>query len=234
MSTRVTYQLSDSIATITLDDGKRNALALETFAELGAAFDRAAADHAAVVLTGREGCFSAGFDLRELGAGGPAAARLVQAGFELANRLFAFPAPVIVACPGHAVAMGAFLVLTGDVRIGAAGPYKLGANEVAIGLVVPHLAVELCRVRLAPTHFYRAVTLSELYAPEDAVAAGILDRVVAPGELAHAAHAVAKDAAGKNRAVFAATKLRARAPAIEALRRGVDADARGAFGLGAP
>src|SRR5438093_710085 len=85
----VNYQLADSIATITLDDGKKNALSLVAFAELGAAFDRAAADGAAVLLTGREGVFSAGFDLRELGAGGPAAARLVRTGFELAARVFA-------------------------------------------------------------------------------------------------------------------------------------------------
>src|SRR5215468_1103637 len=109
MTARVTYQLADSIATITLD----------AFTELGAAFDRAAADGAAVLLTGREGCFSAGFDLRALGAGGPEAARLVRSGFELAARVFAFPAPVVVACNGHAIAMGLFLALTGDYRIGA-------------------------------------------------------------------------------------------------------------------
>jgi enoyl-CoA hydratase/carnithine racemase len=218
MSTRLSYELSGSIATLTLDDGKKNALSLETFAELGAAFDRAAADGAAVVLTGREGVFSAGFDLRELGSGGAQAARLVQAGFELAARVFAFPAPVVVACTGHAIAMGMFLALTGDVRLGAAGAFKLGANEVAIGLVVPSFAMELCRHRLAPSHFHRAVTLAELFTPEGAVAAGILDRVVAPAELAAAAREVAAQAAALPRAVLAATKLRARAPAIAALR----------------
>ncbi|HKA87553.1 MAG TPA: crotonase/enoyl-CoA hydratase family protein [Haliangiales bacterium] len=222
---RVTYQLSESIATITLDDGKKNALSLETFAELGAAFDRAAADGAAVVLTGREGAFSAGFDLRELGGGGAQAARLVLAGFDLAARVFAFPAPVVVACTGHAIAMGLFLALTGDYRLGAAGPYKLGANETAIGLVLPAFAMELCRHRLAPTHFHRAVVLAEMFAPEGAVAAGILDRVVAPAELPGAARALAAQATALPRAVFAATKLRARAPAIEALRVAREADA---------
>jgi enoyl-CoA hydratase len=234
MSSRVTYQVSESIATITLDDGKRNALSLETFAELGAAFERAGADGAAVVLTGREGAFSAGFDLRALGAGGPAAARLVQAGFELAVRLYSFPAPVVVACTGHAIAMGLFLAQTGDVRIGAAGAFKLGANEVAIGLMVPNVGMELCRARMPPTHFHRAVTLSEMFTPEGAVEAGILDRVVAPAEVAATARAVATQAAGLNRAIFAATKLRARAPAIEALRHALEADAKSAFELTAP
>jgi enoyl-CoA hydratase len=226
MTTRVTYELANSIATITLDDGKKNALSHDTFAELGAAFDRAAADGAAVLLTGREGCFSAGFDLRALGGGGPDAARLVLAGFELAARVFAFSAPVVVACNGHAIAMGLFLALTGDYRIGAAGPFKLGANEVAIGLVLPAFATELCRQRLAPTHFYRAATLAEMFAPDAAAAAGMLDRVVAPAELAAAAQAVAAQASALPRTVFAATKLRARAPAIEALRVALEADAR--------
>jgi enoyl-CoA hydratase len=218
----VTYQLADSIATITLDDGKRNALSLEVLTDLGAAFDRAAADGAAVLLTGREGTFSAGFDLRALGAGGAQAATLVRTGFELAARIFAFPAPVIIGCTGHAIAMGLFLTLTGDYRVGAAGAFKLGANEVAIGLVVPPLGMELCRHRLSPTHFYRAVELSELYSPDVAVEAGMLDKVVAPAEVAPTAQALAKQAAALNRAVFAATKLRARAPAIEALRQAVD------------
>ena len=227
----VTYELSDGIATITLDDGKRNALGLEAFAELNAALERARADGAAVLLTGRAGTFSAGFDLRELGSGGANAARLVQVGFETAARLFAFPAPVIVACTGHAVAMGLFLTLTGDHRLGAAGAFKIGASEVAIGMVVPSFAVELCRHRIPVSHFYRAVTLSEMFTPEAAVPAGILDGVVAPGELAGAARAVARQAAGFNRSVFAQTKLRARGPAIEALRVGLEADARQAFAL---
>lgn len=225
MSPLVTYRLDGSVATITLDDGKKNALSRDTFAELGAAFDRAAADAAVVVLTGREGCFSAGFDLRALGAGGPEAARLVLAGFELAARVFAFPAPVVVACNGHAIAMGLFLALTGDYRIGVTGPYKLGANEVAIGLVLPAFATELCRQRLAPTHFYRATSLAEMFTPEAAVAAGVLDRVVAPAELVAAAQALATQATALQRMVFAATKLRVRGPAIEALRRALEVDA---------
>ena len=116
MSTLVSYRLRDSVATITMDDGKVNALSLAMFTELGAAFDRAAADRAVVVLTGREGVLSAGFDLPVLRTGGPAAAKMLRAGFDLAERMLAFPAPVLVACPGHAIAMGVFLLLSGDYR----------------------------------------------------------------------------------------------------------------------
>jgi enoyl-CoA hydratase/carnithine racemase len=224
MGSLVTYRARDSVATITMDDGKVNALSLAMLTELGAALDRAAADRAVVVLTGREGVFSAGFDLPVLRAGGTAAAGLLHAGFELAERMLAFPTPVVVACPGHAVAMGVFLVLSGDYRIGASGPYKLTANEVAIGMTMPLAAVEICRQRLTPACFNRAVVLAEVFAPQDAVAAGILDRVVPPAELAEAAAAAAAALAALDLDAHAASKLRARRPALTALREAIDRD----------
>ena len=224
MSTLVTYRLRDSVATITMDDGKVNALSLAMLTELGAALDRASADRAVVVLTGRERVFSAGFDLPVLRAGGTDAAELLHAGFDLAARLLAFPAPVVVACPGHAIAMGVFLLLSGDYRIGAAGPYKLTANEVAIGLTMPLSAVEICRQRLTPACFNRAIVLAEVFKPDDAVAAGFLDRVVPPAELAEAAAAAAADLARLDLDAHAASKLRARRQALTALREAIDRD----------
>jgi enoyl-CoA hydratase len=224
MGTLVTYRLDDSVATITMDDGKVNALSLAMLTELGTALDRAEADRAVVVLTGRQGVFSAGFDLPVLRAGGTDAAELLHAGFDLAARLLAFPVPVLVACPGHAVAMGVFLVLSGDYRIGARGPYKLTANEVAIGMSMPQAAVEICRQRLTPACFTRAVLLAEVFAPEDAVAAGFLDRVVAPAELAEAAAGAAAELARLDLDAHAATKLRARRLAATALREAIDCD----------
>ena len=116
------------------------------------------------VLTGRQGIFSGGFDLKVLGAGGPDAAAMLEQGFLLALRLLEHPAPVIIACNGHAVAMGIFLLLSGDYRIGVNGPFRLVANEVAIGLTMPQTAIEICRQRLAPSHFNRAIILAETYA----------------------------------------------------------------------
>ena len=224
MGTLVSYRLRDSVATITMDDGKVNALSQAMLTEVGAALDRAAADRAVVVLTGRAGVLSAGFDLPVLRAGGPAAARLLHAGFELAQRMLAFPAPVLVACPGHAVAMGVFLLLSGDYRIGASGPYKLTANEVAIGMTMPLSAVEICRQRLTPACFNRAVLLAEVFTPEDAVAAGFLDRVVPPAELEEAAVTTAAALATLDLDAHAASKLRARQQALTALREAIDRD----------
>jgi enoyl-CoA hydratase len=224
MGALVSYRLRDSVATITMDDGKVNVLSQAMLTELGAALGRAAADRAVVVLTGREGVFSAGFDLQVLRAGGAEAADLLRAGFDLAARLLASPTPVLVACPGHAVAMGAFLVLSGDYRIGASGPYKLTANEVAIGMTMPRAAVEICRQRLTPACFNRAVVLAEVFPPEDAVAAGFLDRVVPAAELAAAAAGAAAELASLDMGAHRATKLRARQLAGYALGKAIDAD----------
>ncbi len=224
MSALVSYGLRDCVATITMDDGKVNVLSQAMLTELAAALDRAAADGAVVVLTGREGVFSAGFDLTILRAGGAASADLLRAGFDLAAQLLAFPTPVVVACPGHAVAMGVFLLLSGDYRIGARGAYKLTANEVAIGMTMPRAAVEICRQRLTPACFNRAVSLAEVFPPDDAVVAGFLDRVVPAAELAQAAAAAAAGLASLDLDAHAVTKLRARQLAQSALREAIDTD----------
>lgn len=224
MSSPVTYRLDDSVATITMDDGKVNVLSLEMFAALNGALDCAAEDEAAVVLTGRQGAFSAGFDLRTLMAGGTSAHELVLTGFRLGERLLGFPTPVVLACTGHARAMGVFLLLAGDYRLGAVGDYKLQANEVAIGITMPFFGVEICRQRLAPAHFHRTVINSEAYAPDDAVTAGFLDRIVPAADLAAAAHETAVALGALNRHTHTATKLRARAPALHAVREAIEAD----------
>ena len=220
MSELVTYELRDSIATIVMDDGKVNALSLEMLGAINGALDRAVSDLAVVVLSGRAGIFSAGFDLKVLRGGGADAGAMLLGGFELAVRLLSFPTPVVVACTGHAVAMGVFLLLSGDYRVGAAGAFNLRANEVAIGLTMPLTAVEICRQRLAPAHFNRAVILAEAYAPEDAVAGGFLDRVVPAAEVRDAARGVAAQLAQLNMPAHTATKLRARASALAAIRAG--------------
>jgi enoyl-CoA hydratase len=225
VTARTRYELADGIATITLDDGKANALSPAMLAELNGALDRAQADKALVVLTGREGMFSAGFDLGVMGRGGEEAFSMLLAGFRLAERLLSFPKPVVIACSGHALAMGVFLVLSGDERIGVEGAFKIGANEVAICLTMPYSAVEICRQRLAPAHFQRAVNNAEIYAPAEAVAAGFLDRLVPASELAVQARAAAVRLARLNQPAHAASKLRSRAHSLAALRQAIEADA---------
>ncbi len=232
MGSLVTYQFQDGVATITMDDGKVNALSLAMLGELNEAFDRAEADEAVVVFTGRPGRFSGGFDLGVITAGGTDAADMLNTGFELAERLLSFPRPVVVATTGHTIAMGVFLLLSGDYRIGVRGPFKIVANEVAIGMTMPATAIQICRQRLAPAHFERAVLLAEVYSPDDAVAAGFLDRVVEESELAQAAaeHALALTALDATAHRY--SKVRARREMLESLRSAIEADdaaVRGAF-----
>jgi enoyl-CoA hydratase len=225
MGTLITYRLEGTVATITWDDGKRNVVSPELVGELGAALERAAQDRAVVLLTGREGVFSAGFDLNVLKAGGARAAELLCGGLELAQKIFSLPVPVLIACNGHALAMGSFLLLSADYRIGAAGAFKFGANEVAIGMTVPRSAIEICRQRLVPAYFQRAVMLAEIYAPDSAVAAGFLDRVVPAADLLPTAQAMASEFAKLDILAHAATKQRARAQALQQIRAAFEADA---------
>ena len=220
----VSYRFDAPVATIAMDDGKVNALSLDLLGQLDTAFDRAQADGAVVVLTGRTGIFSGGFDLGVLRAGGPDATAMLGAGFDLARRILSFPLPVVVACTGHAVAMGVFLLLSGDHRVGADGPFRITANEVAIGLTMPHAAVEICRQRLAPAPFNRAVVLAEVFGPRDAAAAGFLDEVVAADDVAQVARARAEAAALLDLDAHAATKQRARRHTLDALQVALDAD----------
>jgi len=222
----VSLAVADGVATVTMDDGKANALSPAMLGAIGGALDRVERDDAAfaVVLAGRPGKLSAGFDLGVLNAGGPEAERMLLAGFELAERVLGFPKPVVMACTGHAMAMGSFLLCTGDYRVGAAGDFKLQANEVAIGLTVPLPAVAILRHRLTPSAFDRAVGLAEVCAPADAVAAGWLDRVVEPERVVPTAQEVAASFGGLDAAAHHATKLRARGGLLTEVGAGIDTE----------
>lgn len=224
MNDLVSYEVKDGVARIAMDDGRVNVMSVRMLSALNAALDRAAADRAAVLLTGRPGVFSAGFDLPVLRAGGRDAHDMVKQGFETGERLLAFPRPVVVACTGHALAMGVFLVLAGDYRVGAEGAYRIAANEVALGITVPHFGIEMCRQRLVPAHLSRAVLHSEIYAPAGAVTAGFLDRVVPAGELEGAAREAAAALAKLDPAAFEATKARLRGPVLAAVRAAIETD----------
>jgi len=224
MDQLVTYDLNGSVATITMDDGKVNALSPQMFAELATSFDRAANDNAVVVLSGRPGIFSAGFDLSVLRGGGAEAIAMLRAGFELSERMLSFPTPVVIACTGHAMAMGVFVLLSGDYRIGASGAFKLVANEVAIGMTMPLAAVEIVRQRLAPAFFNRAIILAELFSPDNAVEAGLLDRVVEAPELRAVANDTAIALAKLDMAAHLASKLRVREHTLQVIRAGIDAE----------
>jgi enoyl-CoA hydratase len=236
MSEPASYELDGRIATITIDDGKVNALSIETLQAIHAAFDQAERDSAVVVLSGREGYLSAGFDLKVFAAGGEPVIEMLRLGATLSERILSFATPVLVACSGHAVAAGSFLALAADVRIGVEGPFRIGLNEVKIGLTVPWFAIELARQRLAPAHFDRAVVNATMYSPTDALVAGFLDLVVPAGELRSASLRAAGELAELDPKAHAATKLRVRAGALAAVRNAIETELtlEGLTGASAP
>jgi enoyl-CoA hydratase len=225
MTELVAYELDDHIATIAMDDGKVNAFSIPMLKALHAALDLAERDGAIVILTGREGYFSAGFDLK-IFAGGDVeqVIEMLVLGATLAERILGFERPVITACPGHTVAAGAFMALAADMRIGTDGPYRIGLNEVKIGLTVPWFVIELARQRLNPAHFNRAVVSATMYGPAEAVTAGFLDEVVSAGELRSASLAAAAALAELNPQAHTATKLRARGDALKAIRAAIETE----------
>lgn len=228
-SSIVHYELADKIAVVTMDDGKANALSDEMIRELSAALERATAEASAVVLAGRPDRFCAGFDLRVMLSGPDAAVALLRRGGDLLLQLFELPIPLVIAVTGHALAGGALVVLTGDHRIGAEGAFKIGLNEVAIGMPVPVLAMELARARLSPLELTRATLLAQIYAPAEARAAGYLDAVVEPGALLATARAEAARLGQLSRAAFAGTKQRLRRAIADHIRATFDSDVASAL-----
>ena len=224
MADLVTYQRSDLVSTVTMDDGKVNAFSIPMLRSLHEAFDEAERDGTVVLLTGRPGYFSAGFDLAVFNGPPEDVLVMLRLGATLAERILSFPAPVAVACTGHAFPAGAFLLMAADSRIGADGPFKLGLNEVRIGLTLPWFAIVLARHRLAPAHFDHAVVTGTMFDPHGAREAGLLDAVVGPDELAASAGAAAADLATLDRGAHAATKLRARQRVLDELRSSIETE----------
>lgn len=222
----VRCEISEGVARITLDDGDKNLLSPDMLAQINAALDRAERADAIVILSASGDVFSAGFDLRILKTGVLQAFTMLIGGFRLSQRLLGFPRPVIIACNGHAMAMGAFLLLSADYRIGIDRPVKIAANEVAIGLTMPHSAIAICRQRLPKPYYDRAIVLSEQFSDSAAVAAGFLDETVAPELLQAAADARAADYAQLDRRAHRESKMRMRHETVRDLGRAIRADQR--------
>ena len=229
---RVQYSLQDRVATIRIDDGKRNALSPEVFRELYRALDRAESDRAIVILTGRESVFSAGFDLTVMKRGGLDALRMLRAGYALTARVMAYPYPVVAACNGHALAMGVFLMLSADYVIGSRGDFRIAANEVAIGLTMPRVAAAMLRHRLNPAAFQRAVTVSDYFDVDAALRAGFFDELVEPADLSARAEACAAEFRKLDRRAHTASKRRIRAALIRRIRFSIPLDLFDAVLLG--
>ena len=229
----VNYELNNGVATITMDDGKRNALSPKMLGAIGKAFDRAEKDKAIVILTGREEVFSAGFDLKVMSKGGKGTIDMLNAGYSLTARVLAYPYPVIAAVNGHSLAMGVFLMLSTDYIIGTEGDFKISANEVAIGMPLPRTAESVMRNRLNPGAFQRAGNLAEYFPVEAALQAGFFDVVAKPAGLMAKALEKAEEFAKLDMYYHNVTKQRVRKKLIKRIKRQLPLDLRDALVVGA-
>ncbi len=220
----VSFELSDTVAVVRMDDGKANALSPAMLDGLDEALERATKEAKATVLVGREGRFSAGFDLRHMMAGPAEARALLTRGADVLMKAYGHPQPLVVACTGHALAGGALLVLTGDVRIGTLGGFKIGLNEIAIGMPLPILALEMARDRLAPKKLTEATLTARQYAPPEAVQVGYLDEALPADQMLPAAMERAKQLSQFSGMPFAASKRSLRGRTIQHIRDTLDAN----------
>lgn len=231
MSGPVTYTRNESFSRIVMDDGKANVMSIEMLNALHAAFDEAERDKTLVLLSARGKHFSGGFDLNVFAKGTAQDQYLMlKGGAELALRILSFPTPVVTACQGNAYPMGAFLILSSDFRLAAEGNYRIGLNEVAIGLAAPRFAIEVARQRLLPAYFNRTVTTGEMFEPAEAVTAGFFDRLVPAADLERAALEKAEALTKINMASHATMKMRARGETIALIRRVIDEDITPRYG----
>lgn len=224
MSKLTTYTEEDNYCIIKLHNGKANAISNEVIDEINEYLDEAESNKKVVILTGQEGIFSAGYDLKTMTKSPQAAKELVTKGSVLSLRMLAFPMPIIVAATGHSIAKGAFLLLSADYRLGTEGDFKIGFNEVMIGMTMHHAGVEIAKARLAPVFFERSVSNSEIYAPKDAITAGFLDKIVPPSHLLPTAIKIAGMFSKLNKKAHAQTKLKLRTPYLDKIAGAIELD----------
>jgi enoyl-CoA hydratase len=224
MSDLISYQLEDGVATLTLRNGKVNAISPEVVAAFNAALDQAEKDRAVVIITGQPGILSGGYDLKVMTSSPEAAISLVKDGSTLARRMLSHPFPIVIACPGHAVAKGAFLLLSADYRIGVEGPFSIGLNEVQIGMTMHHVGIELARDRLRKSAFHRSVINGEMFDPQGALDAGFLDKVVSVEDLHDTARTAALQLKKINMTAHRNTKLKVRKALLDTLDAAIVAD----------
>lgn len=229
MSELIQLDINDGVALLAMQNGKVNAFSHDMIAQFQAALDEVEKANVPVVIAGQPGMFSGGFDLKVMQSGMENALALVTEGSKLTRRLLAFPTPVISACTGHAVAKGAFILLCSDYRVGAEGEFKLGLNEVAIGITMHHAGIAMAKHGVSDRYLNRSLYLAEMFDPETAVEAGFLDKLVAADQVIATATAVAKATTALNMRAHKGTKLKARDALLAEMDRAIEADQKGSL-----
>ena len=197
----------DDISIIKLDDGKANVFSPKMIQDVNECLDKVPTESGALIISGRKGMFSAGFDLKIISAGNVQATMdMSLSGFKLLSRIFSFPRPVLAACSGHGIALGTFLLCCCDYRVGVKGDFMIGANEMRTNMVIPIPILELINHRVSSSHKYRAILGAEMYSIENGISAGLIDEVVDAENLMETAMLKAKDLATMGHPSYTLTK----------------------------
>ena len=210
------------ISIITLDDGKANVFSPTMISEFNSLLDQIPTNKGSLLIHGRQGIFSAGFDLKVMMSGPEQAVEMVKSGFTMLQRVFSFPRPVVASCTGHAIALGALLLCSTDYRIGVRGDYKSGANELRNNMIVPTPILEIAKFKLTKSHKQRALLNAEMYAIEDAIEPGYLDEIVDADKVYDIALAKAKDLATLAHPQYNETKMLDQEDVIKKISSGIE------------
>ncbi|MEM1142407.1 MAG: crotonase/enoyl-CoA hydratase family protein [Pseudomonadota bacterium] len=212
------YELSDEVATICIDDGKANVVSHQFIDDFNRHLDQAKSEAKVVVLTGRSGMFSAGFDLKEFQKGPDNMMALAKRGMALLTEVYSHPQPVVSVCDGHAVGLGAFLLLASDVRIGTDSDYNVTLPETAIGMGFTPVLMALIRDRISSRYQNLAVLQSKPFSGQEALQAGFLDQVVTQNQLSESVIETAKKLAELPAEAYARNKLDLRSPSLQLMK----------------
>lgn len=175
------YELQDNgVVKISLDNGKVNAITKDLAEELMSALKRAENEAKAVVICGNPGMFCAGYDLKVLAQGMEVASSMLAQGLLFLEQLYCHPQPVVIACEGHAVGMGLFMLLAADYRFGAKGEFAFRLPEKSISMPFTPILKVIAKAHIDARHHTRAILQSQPYNPEQAISIGILDEAVEP------------------------------------------------------
>jgi enoyl-CoA hydratase/carnithine racemase len=217
--------LHDGIAEIAMDRAPANALNLDLVARVRDAHAQACTSAARVIiLTGRPGMFSAGLDVPELlPQPRPAIEAFWRGFFELTRALATSPVPVVAAISGHAPAGGAVLAIHCDYRIAARGSFKIGLNEVSVGLPVPDCIMLVLEHLVGARIAQRLAMTAQLIPVEQALDCGLVDELAEPDALMDQARQWAARLAALPPVAMNRTRMLARVRLTDLLRPEQDA-----------
>jgi enoyl-CoA hydratase len=221
----VTITESDGVAVLAIDRPPANAMNLAVLQELVAAIEEVAADPPrAIVVTGREGFFSGGVDLKAAPDYGPDEQRQMVDGINrMALGVYGLRCPVVGAITGHAIAGGMVLAVCTDIRVvSIAGRY--GLTEIKVGIPFPQAAIGVVRAELAPHAVRMLVLSSQLVSAEECLRLGVFDEMVEPDAVLPRALEIARGLAEYPAEMYARTKDELRGPALDWLRNAAAED----------